>query len=69
MKERGLVEEPKVESIRVTLLLFTTLYFYFTVLSQILFLFGSRFFNFQTLRERAGFGGHMRNKIDFLYFV
>lgn len=45
------------------------LYFYFTIFSQIFFLLLSRFCDFKTLRDRAGFGGHLKNKVDYLYLV
>ena len=46
------------ESVKHTLLLFYVLYFYYTIISQILFLFLSRVYPFQTLKERSGFGGN-----------
>lgn len=49
--------------------MFYVLYFYFCILSQIIFLAISRCYPFYTLRERAGFGKNMRLKKDYLEFV
>ena len=49
-------------------LLYEVVIFYFSIFALIIFLILSRFKSFRTLRERVGYGGNMRYKIDFLDF-
>lgn len=50
-------------------MLLSVLFFYFTIFAQMFFLTITKCFSFKTLRERSGFGGNLRYKIDFLFFV
>lgn len=59
----------RIETEQQVMLLFSVLYFYFTIFYQMGFLVLTRCYHFNTLRERAGFGSNMRLKVDFLSFV
>ena len=49
-------------------LLYEVCIFYYSIFSLVLLLFISRFATFRTIRERVGFGGNIRYKIDFLEY-